>query len=76
MFKDKNRQRQAVKLATRRYRQKLKGITGVPLAEAGSVIPSVIPSVIVKDKTAIQPAVPFHHIAKHTTALLPVVRIT
>lgn len=34
-YKDKERQREAVKLATRRYRERLKGIT--------SVTPNVIP---------------------------------
>ena len=44
MYKDKNRQ----------YRAKLKGITGITRAEAGSVILSVIPSMILKDKAMIQ----------------------
>ena len=44
MYKDKNRQRQAVREATMRYRAKLKGITR---AEAGSVIPKLIRIVVI-----------------------------
>ncbi len=43
-YKDKEKQREAVRLATSRYRQKLKGITGI----TATVIPCDTHSVILK----------------------------
>lgn len=40
MYKDKDRQRQAVREATRRYRAKLKGITPNAVIPLNDVIPS------------------------------------
>ncbi len=45
-YKDKDRQREAVKLATRRYRDRLKGIT-----RSSSVIPKTTASVIPSEST-------------------------
>lgn len=44
-YKDKDRQREAVRLATQRYRQRLKGITKV----SQDVIP-VIPKAVIPDE--------------------------
>lgn len=44
-YKDKDKQRKAVREATQRYRQRLKGITGITQA-TNNVIPAVIPAVI------------------------------
>ena len=42
MYKDKDRQREAVKLATRRYRNK--GITQIPVTFKGVIPATVIPN--------------------------------
>ena len=48
MYRDKDKQREAVKHATRRYRQRLKGITKVSQEQGitqEAVIPAVIPMI-------------------------------
>ena len=49
MYKDKVKQRQAVREATQRYRSKLKGITVIPEPCDTIVIPSVIPEPLTQD---------------------------
>ena len=54
MYKDKGKQREAVRLATQRYRQRLKGITVIP----SDVIPKPVIPVIPNDVIPVIPVIP------------------